>query len=170
MATYRETTVITTSTNRPVYSRIVYRGFLDSVGGGLTLLQLIMGIVVFVLTFILSDKGYSFNYYRAIYCLHLTSFAFSLISLLVILAACVSATGTMLPHTLFYVLYHITAFFMYLIPGILVLIDSNRQREQSYLIAAAVIAMVLSCFHLIHGCLAQRRTIWASYSKKPTGI
>uniref|UniRef100_A0A131XMV0 Putative conserved plasma membrane protein n=1 Tax=Hyalomma excavatum TaxID=257692 RepID=A0A131XMV0_9ACAR len=139
--TVRQTTV-TTSGSSPVVALSVNTAFLTSIGGILTLIELILGIIVFSLS-------YQYAAYSSGIFLLLISFAYWLISLYIVLSAFLSASGTVLPSTFFYFLFHVFGVILYAAGGIAVLAHVTRF-SPSGTIAAGAMGLVAAICHVVH--------------------
>ncbi|XP_064466337.1 uncharacterized protein LOC135377674 isoform X2 [Ornithodoros turicata] len=84
--------------------------------------------------------------------LYLVSFAYWLPSLYVLLSGALSATGTVLPTTLFFFVFHACGFLLYLAGGIGVLVVVAKY-QWAQAIAAAVLGLFASVAHLVHAIL-----------------
>ncbi|CAN8000567.1 unnamed protein product, partial [Ixodes pacificus] len=111
------TTVVTQGPSTSFIS--VQRGFISTISGLLTALEMVLGIIVFALTMTWLSTG-------SVLFLSLTSFTFWIISFFILLASALSATGTVLPTTLFYMVFHIAGFFLYLSGGISCIAQGHR--------------------------------------------
>lgn len=141
-ATVRHTTTVTTSGSSPVVALSVNTAFLTSIGGILTLFELILGIIVFSLCY--QYAGYSSGHF-----LLLISFAYWLISLYILLSAFLSASGTVLPSTFFYFLFHVFGAILYAAGGIAVLAHVTKY-SSSGTIAAGAMGLVAAICHVVH--------------------
>lgn len=144
------TTVRTTVvTQGPTVSFVsVQSGFISTISGILTAIEMILGIVVFSLAVVWMRPG-------ATLFLSLISFTYWVISFFILLASALSASGTVLPSTLFYLVFHCAGFFFYLSGGISCII----QGYYAATIAAGVIGLVAAIFHLIHSGFAYKKKL-----------
>ncbi|KAH7977895.1 hypothetical protein HPB49_003867 [Dermacentor silvarum] len=126
----------------------VQQGFISTISGLLTSIEMVLGIIVFSLAMLWLTKG-------AVLFLVLISFAFWVMSFLILISSAFSATGTLLPTTLFYMVFHGTAFLFYLSGGVSTIISSHH----GVTIAAGVLGLVASIFHLIHTGFAYKKKI-----------
>lgn len=140
--TVRQTTTVTTSGSSPVVALSVNTAFLTSIGGILTLLELILGIIVFSLCY--QYSGYSSSIF-----LMLISFAYWLISLYILLSAFLSMSGTVLPSTFFYFLFHVFGMLLYAAGGIAVLAEVTRFSSSGY-IASGAMGLIAAICHVVH--------------------
>ncbi|CAN7938092.1 unnamed protein product, partial [Ixodes hexagonus] len=111
------TTVVTQGPSTSFVS--VQRGFISTISGLLTALEMVLGIIVFALTMTWLSTG-------SVLFLSLTSFTYWIISFFILLASALSATGTVLPTTLFYMVFHCAGFFLYLSGGISCIAQGHR--------------------------------------------
>ncbi|KAH7984361.1 uncharacterized protein LOC119373612 [Rhipicephalus sanguineus] len=140
--TVRQTTTVTTSGSSPVIALSVNTAFLTSIGGILTLIELILGIIVFSLCY--QYPGYSSGTF-----LLLISFAYWLISLYILLSAFLSMSGTVLPSTFFYFLFHVFGMLLYAAGGIAVLAHVTRFSSSGY-IASGAMGLIAAICHVVH--------------------
>lgn len=140
--TVRQTTTVTASGSSPVIALSVNTAFLTSIGGILTLIELILGIIVFSLCY--QYTGYSSGIF-----LLLISFAYWLISLYILLSAFLSMSGTVLPSTFFYFLFHVFGMLLYAAGGIAVLAHVTRFSSSGY-IASGAMGLIAAICHVVH--------------------
>uniref|UniRef100_A0A1E1WZD1 Putative conserved plasma membrane protein n=1 Tax=Amblyomma aureolatum TaxID=187763 RepID=A0A1E1WZD1_9ACAR len=141
--TVRQTTTVTSSGSSPVVALSVNTTFLTSIGGILTLLELVLGIIVFSLCY-----QYAAGAHSGIFLL-LISFAYWLVSLYILLSAFLSASGTLLPNTFFYFLFHVFGAFLSAAGGIAVLAQLSRY-SHSGTIAAGAMGLIAAICHVVH--------------------
>ncbi|KAL1428864.1 hypothetical protein MTO96_016620 [Rhipicephalus appendiculatus] len=141
--TVRQTTTVTTSGSSPVVALSVNTAFLTSIGGILTLLELILGIIVFSLCY--QYAGFTSS---GIFLL-LISFTYWLISLYILLSAFLSMSGTVLPSTFFYFLFHVFGMLLYAAGGIAVLAHVSRFSSSGY-IASGAMGLIAAICHVVH--------------------
>uniref|UniRef100_A0A023FQK0 Putative conserved plasma membrane protein n=1 Tax=Amblyomma cajennense TaxID=34607 RepID=A0A023FQK0_AMBCJ len=140
--TVRQTTTVTSSGSSPVVALSVNTTFLSSIGGILTVIELILGIIVFSLCY-----QYAFGH-SGIFLL-LISFAYWLVSFYILFSAFLSASGTLLPNTFFYFLFHVFGVLLYAAGGIAVLAQLNRF-SPSGTIAAGAMGLIAAICHVVH--------------------
>lgn len=139
--TVRQTTTVTSSGSPSVIALSVNTTFLTSIAGILTLLELVLGIIVFSLC-------YTYGIGHSGVFLSLISFAYWLVSFYILLSACLSASGTLLPNTFFYFLFHVFAVPLYAAGGIAVLVVVSSYNSGG--IAAGAIGLVTALCHIVH--------------------
>lgn len=131
---------MTSSGSPSVIALSVNTTFLTSIAGILTLLELVLGIIVFSLCY-----NYGGGHSGGVFLL-LISFAYWLVSFYILVSACLSASGTLLPNTFFYFLFHVFAVPLYAAGGIAVLVVAST----SGAIAAGAIGLVTALCHIVH--------------------
>lgn len=130
---------MTSSGSPSVIALSVNTTFLTSIAGILTLLELVLGIIVFSLC-------YNYGGGHSGVFLLLIAFAYWLVSFYILVSACLSASGTLLPNTFFYFLFHVFAVPLYAAGGIAVLVVAST----SGAIAAGAIGLVTALCHIVH--------------------
>jgi len=157
-ATVRVTTTTTTSSASIL---VINTGYLKTKEGIVKLLILLLTIIVFVLVMLETQSyshyfGRSYGFYANDLFLLLVSFA-GLFTTSIMLLTCVTSLGTasLLPKISFDFTYHILCCLFFFISGLWVLIDALDKRTNS-IVAASVIALVISFLHLIHGIFSYR--------------
>lgn len=142
----RQTTTVTSSSSSSPVVVSFNTSFLTSIGGLFTVLELVLGIIVFSLMYhngALQDSKSAF--------LVLISFAYWLMCFYFLLSAMLSITGSLLPSTFFFFLFHAFGFVLYISGGITVL--AVFAKYASYIpgvIAAGVFALIAAVCHLVH--------------------
>lgn len=134
---------MTSSGSPSVIALSVNTTFLTSIAGILTLLELVLGIIVFSLCY-----SYSYAAGHSGLFLLLISFAYWLASFYILVSACLSASGTLLPNTFFYFLFHVFAVPLYAAGGIAVLVVASSYNSGA--IAAGAIGLVTALCHIVH--------------------
>ncbi|XP_018496577.1 uncharacterized protein LOC108864820 [Galendromus occidentalis] len=152
-ASYRQTTVVTTTSTSPGGVITVNRSFISSISGILSCLQLAFALIIFIMTVQTRDRPYVPAYNIGLYFVNLTSFTYLIVFTLILLAAVLSITGTILPTTFFYFVLHCAAFSMYSLGGIAMLIKGYNE---SVLVGAAALCLVVGLCHVLHAMLIQR--------------
>lgn len=79
----------------------------------------------------------------------LISFAYWLISLYILLSAFLSMSGTVLPSTFFYFLFHVFGMLLYAAGGIAVLAEVTRFSSSGY-IASGAMGLIAAICHVVH--------------------
>ncbi|XP_064467328.1 uncharacterized protein LOC135378274 [Ornithodoros turicata] len=131
----------------------VNTAFLRSVGGMLTFAEMACGVVAFAMA-----EGYGgFNMREFV---ALISFTYWLISFYILLSGLLSLTGTVLPTTFFFLLFHALGFPLYLAGGIGALTTISWHSDyytygyygygRAQMITAGVFGLVASVCHLVH--------------------
>lgn len=138
----RQTTTVTSSGSASIVSVSLNTTFLTSISGILTIVEMVLGIIVFSLGYHYFLFGTPSGFY-----LTLVSFAYWLICLYFLLSGALSITGSLLPTTFFFFLFHVFGFVLYMAGGIAVLV-----RGSNYSPAAAMgaLGLIASVCHIAH--------------------
>ncbi|XP_064467394.1 uncharacterized protein LOC135378322 [Ornithodoros turicata] len=126
-------------------------GYLRTLDGWLKLAQIVLGFITLAL--IVSFDRYQLSWARF---LTFTSFAYSVMTCLILLSAMGSATGLTLVATMFYLNYHITGFVFYLSGGLTCVINAAQYRDLGQIIAAGVLGLLLAALYAIDIALTFR--------------
>lgn len=141
----------------PSFSFVISLGFLNTLGGVLTLAEILTGIVTFALAYCSRIYVYQLSHLLvraepdpSVLYVIFVSFLYWFVSLLVLTSALVSSTGLLVTSTFFYVLFQAFGHVFYLTGGIALLV---LEASQSVAIAAGVFALIGSVLHGLHSVL-----------------
>uniref|UniRef100_A0A131XPG5 Putative conserved plasma membrane protein n=1 Tax=Ixodes ricinus TaxID=34613 RepID=A0A131XPG5_IXORI len=142
----RQTTTVTSSSSSSPVVVSFNTSFITSIGGLFTILELVLGIIVFSLMY---------NYFGFVcasgFFLMFISFAYWLMCFYFLLSAMLSITGSLLPSTFFFFLFHAFGFVLYISGGIAVLaVFSKSASCFAGIIAGGVFALIAAVCHLVH--------------------
>lgn len=141
----------------PSFSFAISLGFISSLGGILTIAEILAGIITFTLAY--CGRVYVYELSRlvvraepnpGIVYVIFVSFLYWFVSLLVLTSALVSTTGLLVTSTFFYVLFQAFGLAFYMSGGIALL---AMDTAQSLAIAAGVFAIISAVLHGLHGTL-----------------
>lgn len=156
--TITRTTTTTTST-----AIILNSGYLKTAAGLLKLAQTILGAVcVGLIGYYINNQSYRVNpiYYTQVLFFLLIATAFLITTFCLLLSSLLSfVSASMIPKTLFEVVYHVVAFALYLAAGIVLLVeikDHDRNQYYNAYMAAAIIGLVNAILYLGSTILAVR--------------
>lgn len=142
----RQTTTVTSSSSSSPVVVSFNTSFLTSIGGLFTVLELVLGIIVFSLM-----RSYGGAEHPSGFFLLLISFAYWLMCFYFLLSAMLSITGSLLPSTFFFFLFHAFGFVLYISGGIAVLaVFAVNSSYYGGIIAAGVFALIAAVCHLVH--------------------
>lgn len=127
-------------------------GYLRTIDGWLKIAQVVLGFITLAL---LLSSLYT-HYLSWAQFLSLTSFAYSVMTLLILISAMGSSTGLTLVGTMFYLNYHITGFVFYLSGGLTCVINAAQYTSLGAIIAAGVLGLLLSALYAIDVAFAFR--------------
>lgn len=147
----RQTTTVTSASGVTSASVVAVRmntTFLSSIGGLLTLLEMILGIIIFALL-------HSYQGLTSLLYLYLVSFAYWLLSFFILFSGIISLTGTLLPTTLFFFVFHVFGFILYLAGGIAVLVEVSKYGI-ARTITSGALALIASICHFVHTAFVYR--------------
>ncbi|KAM7283887.1 uncharacterized protein LOC115310551 [Ixodes scapularis] len=141
----------------PPFSFVVSLGFLNSLGGVLTIAEILTGVITFALAY--CSRIYVYQLSRlvvraepdpSVVYVIIVSFLYWFVSLLVLTSALLSSTGLLVTSTFFYVLFQAFGLVFYLSGGISLL---ALETSQSVAIAAGVFATISAVLHGLHSVL-----------------
>lgn len=142
----RQTTTVTSSSSSSPVTVSFNTSFLTSIGGLFTVLELVLGIIVFSLAYNFTGSTQSKGFF-----LLLISFAYWLMCFYFLLSAMLSITGSLLPSTFFFFLFHAFGFVLYISGGIAVLAASSQGGPyHAGAVAAGALALIAAVCHLVH--------------------
>ncbi|XP_064487581.1 uncharacterized protein LOC135399776 [Ornithodoros turicata] len=146
--TVRQTTVVTQPGSTTFSSISVQRGFISTVTGMLTIVELVLGIITFSLAVSYLDT-------RSTLFLVLVSFTYWIITFMILASALLSASGTVLPTTQFYLTFHAFGFLFYTCGGLSCAVQAFWAAN----IASGVMGLLAGICHLVHVVFAYKKKI-----------
>lgn len=155
-------TVTRTTTSSTTTAVLINTGFLKTIPGVLKLFETLIGAVCVGL--IANYSYYNLHSYSS-YSTDLFFFLIAttfMIATFVILVSCIISisTATILPKTIFELIYHGLAFVLYTIASICLAVDTNRYRQRRYdyepLLACSILGIINSALYLISTIFAYK--------------
>ncbi|KAJ9593219.1 hypothetical protein L9F63_015218 [Diploptera punctata] len=154
-------TITRTTTTTSSTAIILNTGYLKTAGGLLKLFQTVLGAICIGLVATYLKKSTLLTYGRTetlFFLLVVTAF---FITTALLLISCLASfmTASMLPKTIFEVIYHVVGFALLLAAGIVFMVyikDKERHYEYDVCLAASIICLVNAALYLFSTILAFR--------------